>query len=164
MFDPILAGHATVVFGSRIFGMNTVYQSFRYAMGSRLTTLAANILYDSCMTDIHTCLKMMPVDLFRRLNLTRSGFGLDSEITAELLRRGYRPFEVPISYVSRSHAEGKKLRWQEGFISMAVLGKVWMRGRLPRDVESYRYHPDLLLGSDDTESTLLRAVGAEVPT
>jgi len=117
------------VYGTRMFGMNTVYQSFRYAMGNRATTLAANVLYDSCLTDLHTCLKMMPMSLFRELDLNQNGFGLDSEITAELLRRGHRPFEVPVSYHSRSHAQGKKITWRDGIQCLLILGRVRLRGK-----------------------------------
>jgi dolichol-phosphate hexosyltransferase len=131
MCEAIRCGHASVVFGTRIFGMNTVYRSFRYAIGNRISTLAANVLFDSYLTDLHTCLKMMPVSLFRELDLTHTGFGLDSEITAELLRRGHRPFEVPVSYLSRSHAEGKKLTWRDGLECLAVLARVRLRGRVP---------------------------------
>jgi glycosyltransferase involved in cell wall biosynthesis len=129
MFEPIALGHAKVVFGARVFGMNTVYQSYRYALGNRMTTLAANLIFDAALTDLHTCLKMVPLPLFRSLDLSHAGFGLDSEITAELLRRGYRPFEVPVSYVSRSHAQGKKITWRDGIECLLVLARVRLRGR-----------------------------------
>ena len=106
-----------------------MYQSFRYAVGNRATTLIANVLFDACLTDLHTCLKLMPVALFRQLQLDQQGFGLDSEITAELLRRGHRPFEVPVSYHSRSHAQGKKLTWRDGIECLIVLTKVRLRGK-----------------------------------
>jgi dolichol-phosphate hexosyltransferase len=127
LFAPILTGRADVVFGTRMFGMNTVYQSFRYALGNRITTLVANILFDAAISDLHTCLKMMPMALFRELTLDETGFGLDSEITAELLRRGYRPFEVPVSYHGRSHAQGKQITWRDGVKCLVVLGKVRFR-------------------------------------
>jgi len=127
MFQPIVDGTAEVVFGVRMFGMNTVYHSFRYAIGNRVTTLVANVLFDSCLTDLHSCLKMVPSRLFRSLTLTRANFGLDSEITAELLRRGYRPYEVPVSYVGRSHSQGKKLTWRDGIDCLRVLGSVRLR-------------------------------------
>jgi glycosyltransferase involved in cell wall biosynthesis len=129
MLAPIADGTAEVVFGVRMFGMNTVYHSFRYALGNRATTFVANLLFDACLTDLHSCLKMMPAEVFRSLNLTRANFGLDSEITAELLRRGYRPYEVPVSYVGRSHAEGKKITWRDGFDCLRVLASVRLRPR-----------------------------------
>jgi len=124
LLEPILRGDADVVYGTRLFGANTVYHSFRYALGNRLTTLAANVLFDACLSDLHTCLKLIPLPLFRDLSLRESGFGLDTEITAGLLRRGVRPFEVPISYVGRTHAEGKQIRWQDGVRCLAVLARV----------------------------------------
>lgn len=142
LVEPVTAGVADIVFGVRMFGMNTVYQSYRYALGNRVTTMVANVIFDAYLSDLHSCLKLVPLPLFRRLKLTKNGFGLDSEITAELLRRGYRPFEVPVSYVSRSHAEGKKLTWRDGLDCLAVLGKVRLRGRSPREALS-RTRPPL---------------------
>ena len=130
MFEPIVEGRAEVVFGTRVFGMNTVFPSFSYALGNRMTTFAANVLFGAYLTDLHTCLKMFPLPLFRQLQLKHVGFGLDSEITGELLRRGFRPFEVPVSYVGRSHAQGKQITWRDGFDCLAVLGRVRMRGRI----------------------------------
>ena len=130
MFEPIVEGRAEVVFGTRVFGINTLFPSFSYALGNRATTFAANVLFGAYLTDLHTCLKMFPLPLFRQLHLKHVGFGLDSEITGELLRRGFRPFEVPVSYVGRSHAQGKQITWRDGFDCLAVLGRVRMRGRI----------------------------------
>jgi len=130
MFEPIVEGRAEVVFGTRVFGINTLFPSFRYAVGNRATTFAANVLFGAYLTDLHTCLKMFPLPLFRQLKLKHVGFGLDSEITGELLRRGIRPFEVPVSYVGRSHAQGKQITWRDGFDCLAVLGRVRLRGRI----------------------------------
>jgi glycosyltransferase involved in cell wall biosynthesis len=135
LFQPVVDETAQVVFGVRILGMNTAYQSYRYALGNRLTTLAANVLFDACLSDMHCCLKMLPVELFRSLRLTHSGFGLDSEITAELLRRGYRPYEIPVSYNGRSRAEGKKLTWRDGVDCLATLSRVRARGTITLAVE-----------------------------
>jgi dolichol-phosphate hexosyltransferase len=121
---PILEGRAEVVYGSRVVGLNTVFQSFRYRLGNVATTLAANLMYDSAVTDIHTCLKLVPISLLRRMDLSENGFGLDTEITAKLLRMGYRPFEVPVAYHSRNHAQGKKISWRDGVACLAVLGRV----------------------------------------
>jgi len=124
MLAPVVAGRCDVVYGTRLFGVNTVYQSYRYAMGNRLMTLVANVLFDSYLSDLHSCLKMVPRDLFNDLHLTETGFGLDTEITASLLRLGVRPFEVPVSYHSRTHAEGKKISWRDGVACLQILGRV----------------------------------------
>src|SRR5207247_2474438 len=102
LLDPVIQQRSVVVYGSRLFGLNTVYQSYWYALGNKVTTLAANVLFDAYVSDLHTCLKLLPLHLFRRMHLVEDGFGLDTEITASLLRLGLRPFEVPVSYYSRS--------------------------------------------------------------
>lgn len=114
------------MYGVRLFGFNTVYQSYRYALGNRLLTTLANILFDANLSDLHTCLKLVPLDLFRKLTLRESGFGLDTELTASLLRLGIRPFEVPVSYYSRSHAQGKKINWRDAFACLGILFRVRM--------------------------------------
>ncbi|MBT0772048.1 glycosyltransferase family 2 protein [Kineosporia sp. J2-2] len=124
LLEPVIAGQSDVVYGTRLFGLNTVYHSFRYKMGNRATTLAANILFDSAVTDIHTCLKLVPTDLLRQFRLTEARFGLDTEITANVLRAGYRPFEVPVAYYARSHVEGKKINWKDGVRCLTVLARV----------------------------------------
>jgi len=129
LIDPMIKRQYDVVYGARIFGFNTVYQSYRYAAGNRFLTRAANMLFDASISDLHTCLKLVPLALFRRLALRESGFGLDTELTASLLRLGIRPFEVPISYYSRSHAEGKKINWRDALACVVILVKVRMRRR-----------------------------------
>lgn len=127
LIDPIIKRNYDVVYGTRLFGFNTVYQSYRYAMGNRFFTRFANILFDASISDLHTCLKLVPLPLFRRLALQESRFGLDTELTAILLRMGIRPFEVPISYYSRSHAQGKKINWRDAFACVVILFRVRMR-------------------------------------
>jgi dolichol-phosphate hexosyltransferase len=124
LLEPVILGRSDVVYGSRLFGANTVFQSYRYAMGNKLTTLMANLLFDSYISDLHTCLKLMPTRLLRDLTLHEQGFGLDTEITAHVLKLGYRPFEVPVTYHSRTHAQGKKLQWRDGVACIAILLRV----------------------------------------
>jgi glycosyltransferase involved in cell wall biosynthesis len=130
LVEPVVTRRADIVYGPRLFGTNTVYQSYRYAMGNKFTTFAANILFDSYISDLHTCLKLVPLALVRELSLREKGFGFDTELTAELLRQGYRPFEVPVSYRARTRSEGKKLDWRDGLGCMAVLIRVRSRGRV----------------------------------
>jgi dolichol-phosphate hexosyltransferase len=124
---PVLKGRCDVVYGARIFGLNTVYQTYRYAVGNRLLTRMTNVLFNAYLSDLHTCLKLIPLAIFRSLNLRESGFGLDTEVTAMLLRTGVRPFEVPVSYYSRSHDEGKKISWRDALACVAILLKVRLR-------------------------------------
>jgi dolichol-phosphate hexosyltransferase len=124
LMAPIASGRAEVVFGPRMFGVNTRYQSYRHAMGNRALTFAANVLFDSYLSDMHTCLKVLPVALFAEMDLSENGFGLDTEITARLLKLGIRPFEVPVSYYSRSIAQGKKITWRDGVECLQVMARV----------------------------------------
>ena len=90
-------------------------------MGGRFTTAVANMLFDSCITDMHTCLKLIPVQDFRALTLSEKGFGLDTELTAKMLRAGVRPYEVPITYYGRTCEEGKKITWRDGLQCLWIL-------------------------------------------
>ena len=124
MLVPVMRGRCEVVYGVRLGGTHTRYQSYRHALGNRALTLAASVMYNASLSDIHTCLKLVPVALFRELDLTEDGFGLDTEITAKLLSRGISPFEVPVSYHSRSVAHGKKITWRDGVQCLQVLARV----------------------------------------
>jgi glycosyltransferase involved in cell wall biosynthesis len=124
LIEPIMTGRFEVVYGARLFGYNTVYHSFRYAVGNKVLTTLMNVLFDAYLSDMHTCLKLMPVNTFKNLKLRENGFGLDTEITAALLRLGIRPFEVPVSYYSRSHAEGKKINVWDALECLHILFKV----------------------------------------
>ena len=129
LIAPILSGRAEVVYGVRVPGARALFPSFVNVLGNRLMTAAANVLFGSAISDLHTCLKLLPVPMLRLMQLEEEGFGLDTEISAELLRRGFRPFEIPVSYVGRSRSEGKKIRLSDAFRCLQVLLKVRLRGR-----------------------------------
>lgn len=129
MMEPVIKGKCDVVYGTRLFGHNTVYHTYRYAVGNKAMTQFANILYNAYLSDLHTCLKLMPLAVFRKLNLTEMGFGLDTQVTARLLRTGVRPFEVPVSYYSRSHAQGKKISWRDGVRCLWILVRTRVSNR-----------------------------------
>jgi dolichol-phosphate hexosyltransferase len=132
---PVVNGIADHVFGSRIFGLNTRFPSYRLAIGGRFLTAVANVLFDSCLTDMHTCLKLVPLQHFRALMLSQNGFGLDTELTAKMLRAGVRPYEVPVTYYGRTSQEGKKLAWWgDGWRCLAIL--VTIRLRRPAALEA----------------------------
>ncbi len=126
---PLHAGRAEAVYGVRLSGVNVVIPTLSHAIGNRVMTIAANLLYGAWLTDMHTCLKLLPVPLLRAMTLTENGFGLDTEITAEMLRLGFRPYEVPASYVGRTKEEGKKIGLGDAFRCFYVLGKVRLRGK-----------------------------------
>jgi glycosyltransferase involved in cell wall biosynthesis len=113
LLEPLVDGRAEAVFGVRGFYSHSAY-GFWYALGNKCVTQAANVLYDSWLSDIMSCYKALPTELMRSLELREDGFAIEPEITARLLRRGVRIFEVPISYQARSREAGKKLTAIDG--------------------------------------------------
>jgi glycosyltransferase involved in cell wall biosynthesis len=120
LLDPVLRGEAEVVYGTRTFGSHNAY-SFWYVMGNKGVTLTANLLFNAYISDLETCFKLLPLQLFRELDVQSPGFGMEAELTGKLLRRGVRPFEVPITYRARSREEGKKLTWRDGVEAIGIL-------------------------------------------
>jgi glycosyltransferase involved in cell wall biosynthesis len=120
LIEPVLDGRATVVYGNRTFGSHSAY-SFWYVIGNRAVTTAANVLYNSYIGDLETCFKLMPVALYRSLDVRSRGFGMEAEVTGKLLRRRIRPYEVPISYRARTREEGKKITWKDGVEALWIL-------------------------------------------
>jgi dolichol-phosphate hexosyltransferase len=122
LLTPILNGEAEVVYGTRTFGSHNAY-SYVYVLGNRTVTTAANILFNCYISDLETCFKLMPVSLYRSLDIHSAGFGMEAEITGKLLRRGIRPYEVPISYRARTREQGKKLTWRDGVEALWILAR-----------------------------------------
>ena len=123
LLAPLQRGDAEVVYGVRTFGASTAH-SFWFVIGNRVNTFTANALFNTWISDLHTCLKLLPLALFRELPVRENGFGLDTELTAMLLARGVRPYEVPIHYKARSREEGKKLTWGDGVDATWILLRV----------------------------------------
>lgn len=121
MLEPVVTGEASIVYGTRRTGKAVPHSSFIYAVGNSVMTRFANQLYGSAITDLHTCLKLVPREVFTRIPLFEEGFGLDTELTAWLLRTGMAFSEVPISYHSRSRAEGKKITWRDSLACLHIL-------------------------------------------
>jgi len=149
MIYPVLHQRSDVVYGARLFGANTRYLSYHQAVGNRALTFAANVMFDSCISDMHTCLKLVPVAVFRQLELSEEGFGLDTEITAKLLAVGLRPFEVPVSYHSRSVVHGKKITWRDGVKCLQILARV--RSRPTRDLQMVARAAEGVIGPEDAQ-------------
>jgi len=126
LLDPVLDGRATVVYGSRTFGSHSAY-SFWYVMGNKGVTTVANMIYNSYISDLETCFKLMPLSLFRSLKIRSAGFGMEAEITGKLLRQKIRPYEVPISYRARTREEGKKITWKDGVEALWILTRERVR-------------------------------------
>jgi len=126
LLAPILHGEAEVVYGTRTFGSHTAY-SFWYVIGNKAVTMWANLLYNSWISDLETCFKLMPLALYRSLDVKAAGFGMEAEVTAKLLRSGHRPYEIPISYRARSREAGKKLTWRDGVEALWILTRLRAR-------------------------------------
>jgi len=122
LIAPIQDGRADVVFGSRFLGRHRVFLLTHY-MGNRLLTFIANVLYNTMLTDMETCYKVMRVDVLRSMNLKSNGFGIEPELTAKVFKRRYKVYEVPISYDGRGYEEGKKITWRDGVVALWVLLK-----------------------------------------
>ena len=114
---PLLAGRADVVYGSRFLDSPTCSFSWHTATNKVLTTLS-NICTRLQLTDMETCYKAFRAEVLQGLTLRSKRFGFEPEITARIARGGVRICEVPISYSPRSYAEGKKIRWQDGFVAL----------------------------------------------
>jgi dolichol-phosphate hexosyltransferase len=128
LIEPVLDGRAEVVYGNRSFGSHSSF-SFWYVMGNKAVTTFGNILFNCYLGDLETCYKLMPLELFRSLGVRAKGFGLEAEVTGKLLRRGIRPYEVPISYRARSREEGKKITWMDGVEALWILTRERFRKR-----------------------------------
>ena len=120
LLDEAERTEADVVYGSRFL---TTWRStsFPHFLVNKFLTVITNILYGSNLTDMETCYKMIRTDLFKRLNLESERFEIEPEITAKLLKRGYKITEVPISYKGRSYHEGKKITWKDGIATLWAL-------------------------------------------
>jgi glycosyltransferase involved in cell wall biosynthesis len=128
LLAPVLSGEVEVVYGTRTFGSHNAY-SFWYVMGNKGVTLFANVVFNSWISDLETCFKLMPLPLYRELDVRSVGFGMEAEVTAKLLRRGVRPYEIPISYKARSREEGKKLTWKDGVEALWILLRIRLGAR-----------------------------------
>ena len=127
MLEAIETKQASVVYGTRSFGSHSAF-SFWYVLGNRFLGFWASFLYNTWLSDIETCFKMAPAEVWRALNLKSDGFGIEAEATGKFLKRGHRIYEVPITYTARSREEGKKLKWTDGVVALALLTWIRIRG------------------------------------
>lgn len=123
---PIKKGFADAVYGSRLSGgkPQRMYL-FWHKAGNRIITLIANILYNTTLSDIETCYKVIRADIIKNIRLHSRGFSIEPEITAKLLKRHLRIYEMPISYYGRTYEEGKKITWRQGISAIFTL--LWYR-------------------------------------
>jgi glycosyltransferase involved in cell wall biosynthesis len=123
LIEPILAGHADVVFGSRFLSGPHRVLFFRHSMGNKLLTFLSNLFTDLNLTDMETCYKVFRSDVLKRLHLVSNRFGIEPEITAKVARLGARVYEVPISYHGREYWEGKKIGWKDGVAAIWTIAR-----------------------------------------
>jgi glycosyltransferase involved in cell wall biosynthesis len=120
LMPPLLDGRTNACFGVRAFDGYTSH-SFLFVLGNKGVTFACNVLFNVYLHDIMTCHKMLRTDVFRSLPLRSPGFNIEPEITARLVQRGERIFEVPVHYRARATDEGKKLTALDGFRVLGTL-------------------------------------------
>jgi len=114
LMEPIRAGRADAVFGSRFQGGPRRVLFFWHAVGNRVLTLLSNMFTNLNLSDMETCYKMVRADLLKSLPLVSNRFGIEVELTARLAHAGARIWELPITYSGRTYAEGKKITWRDG--------------------------------------------------
>ncbi len=122
LLAPILKGKASVVYGSRFTGQRKNMLPLHWA-GNRLLSLVTNVLYSSTLSDMETCYKVFDRRVIEGITIVSNRFDFEPEITAKVLRRGFRIYEVPISYAGREFDEGKKITWKDGFGALRALIK-----------------------------------------
>ena len=122
LLEPILKGKAQVVYGSRFTGQRKNMMPLHW-MGNRFLSLVTNVLYSSTMSDMETCYKLFDRRVLEGITIESDKFDFEPEITAKVLRRGYRIYEVPISYAGREVSEGKKITWRDGVGALRALIK-----------------------------------------
>ena len=120
LMPPLLDGRTNACFGVRAFDGYTSH-SFLFVLGNKGVTFACNVLFNVYLHDIMTCHKMIRTDVFRSLPLRSPGFAIEPEITARLVQRRERIFEVPVHYRARATDEGKKLTAVDGFRVLGTL-------------------------------------------
>jgi glycosyltransferase involved in cell wall biosynthesis len=122
LLDPLRRGVADVVYGTRLRGgePQRAHLFWHYA-GNRFLSLLTNVLFNTTISDMEVGYKAFRGDLIRSIELRSDDFAFEAEVTAKILRRKVRLYEVPISYYGRTYAEGKKITWRDGVIAVAAL-------------------------------------------
>jgi glycosyltransferase involved in cell wall biosynthesis len=136
LLRPLLEGEAEAVYGVRGFEAHSAY-SFWYVVGNKSVTMSLNVLFNAWLSDIMTCMKVLPTALWRALSLRERGFAFEAEITARLLNAGVRIYEVPITYQARSREAGKKLTAADGVRVLRTLIRTRLDNRDVRDAARF---------------------------
>lgn len=124
LIKPILEGRADVVYGSRLSGAKVARAfNFWHYIGNKTLTFITNVLYNSILSDMETCYKVFRADVIKNLQIRSNRFDFEPEITAKILKRKHKLYEMPISYYGRDFTEGKKITWRDGFAAIWALIK-----------------------------------------
>ena len=124
LIKPILEGRADVVYGSRLSGAKVARAfNFWHYIGNKMLTFITNLLYNAILSDMETCYKVFRADVIKSFLIKSNKFDFEPEITAKVLKRKYKLYEMPISYYGRDFAEGKKITWRDGFAAIWALVK-----------------------------------------
>ena len=124
LIQLILDNKADVAYGTRLNGGKPSRAfMFHHLLGNKLLTLITNILYNTTLTDMETCYKAFRADFIKDITIKSDRFDFEPEITAKVLKKGARIYELPISYYGREYAEGKKITWKDGFQAIWTLIK-----------------------------------------
>jgi glycosyltransferase involved in cell wall biosynthesis len=121
LMAPILAGKATVVYGSRFAQGHHKKMFLSQRLANTVLTVLTNLLYGAALSDMETCYKVFPAQVIKPIRLRAQRFDFEPEITAKLLKRGHGILEVPISYAGRVYHEGKKINWRDGVVAVFSL-------------------------------------------
>ena len=115
LIEPILAGRADVVYGSRFSGGESKRVLFYWHyVGNRFLTTLSNMFTNINLTDMETCYKVFRGEIIRGIRIEEDRFGFEPEVTSKVARLGCRIYEVGISYHGRTYADGKKINWKDG--------------------------------------------------
>ncbi len=117
---PILDGVADVVYGSRFLGIHRSFM-FHHYLGNRFLSIVTNVLFNNMLTDMETGYKAFRAPVIKSVRIRSNRFDFEPEITAKVLKQGYRIYEVPIYYAGRDYADGKKITWRDGFAALWAL-------------------------------------------
>lgn len=118
----IVDDKADVVYGSRLTGAKPSRSfMFSHLLGNKLLTLTTNILYGATLTDMETCYKAFRADFLKGIDIKSNRFDFEPEITAKMLKKKARIYELPISYYGREYSEGKKITWKDGVHAILAL-------------------------------------------
>lgn len=118
LLEPILEGHADVVFGNRFHGGPHRVLYFWHSVGNRLLTTLSNIATNLNLSDMEVGYKVFRSEILQRLRLKSNRFGIEPELTVKVAKLGCRIYEVPIAYHGRTYAEGKKIGWKDGIAAL----------------------------------------------